>query len=185
MSHIVFSFISMSFSTIFPQKTPFPPTCAIFAPLAMASGNWRWSADYLKDIGVPHLPPYFFSMSFSLGFLLKNAISASFRHFDAVLTPFLRHFRWHLVLGADHWAGWRNWVRFQKKNMGFYIVMPIFLYIKGESSKKSQGGNNDAIWGAIAPKQEITYLGKSQNFWKMLLWCYRNQEMNFFFPHHC
>ena len=164
MSHIVFSFISMSFSTIFPQKTPFPPTCAIFAPLAMASGNWRWSADYLKDIGVPHLPSYFFSMSFSLGFLLKNAISASFRHFDAVLTPFLRHFRWHLVLGADHWAGWRNWVRFQKKNMGFYIVMPIFLYIKGESSKKSQSGNNDAIWGAIAPKQKITYLGKISEF---------------------
>ena len=59
-----FFFISMSFSTIFPQKTPFPPTCAICAPLAMTSGNWRWSSDYLKDIGVPLLPPYFFSMSF-------------------------------------------------------------------------------------------------------------------------
>ncbi len=48
--------------------------------------------------------------------------------------------------------------------MGFYIVKPIFLYIKGESSKKSQGGNNDAIWGAIAPKQKITYLGKISEF---------------------
>ena len=49
----------------------------------------------------------------------------------------------------------------KKKNMGFYIVMPIFLYIKGESSKKSQGGKNDVIWGAIAPKQKKTYLGKT------------------------
>ena len=45
--------------------------------------------------------------------------------------------------------------------MGFYIAMPIFLYIKGESSKKSQGGKNDVIWGAIAPKQKKTYLGKT------------------------
>ena len=126
-----FFFISMSFSTIFPQKTPFPPTCAIFAPLAMTSGNWRWSADYLKDIGVPLLPPYFFSMSFLLEFLLKNAISASFRHFDAVLTPFLRHFRWHLVLGADHWAGWRNWVCFQKKKHGLLHCYAYFFIHKG------------------------------------------------------
>ena len=149
-----FFFISMSFSTIFPQKTPFPPTCAIFAPLAMTSGNWRWSADYLKDIGVPLLPPYFFSMSFLLEFLLKNAISASFRHFDAVLTPFWRHFRWHLVLGADHWAGWHNWVCFPKKTWVFTLLCLFFLYIKGESSKKSHGEKNDVIWGAIAPKRK-------------------------------
>ena len=123
-----FFFISMSFSTIFPQKTPFPPTCAIFAPLPVTSGNWRWSADYLKDIGVPLLPPYFFSMSFLLEFLLKNAISASFRHFDAVLTPFSRHFRWHLVLGADHWAGWRNWVRFQNKKTWAFTLLCLFFY---------------------------------------------------------
>ena len=42
----------------------------------------------------------------------------------------------------------------KKKNMGFYIAMPIFLYIKGESSKKSHGEKNDVIWGAIAPKRK-------------------------------
>ena len=34
-------FISMSFSTVFTQKTPFPPTCAILAPLPMIFGTWR------------------------------------------------------------------------------------------------------------------------------------------------
>ena len=33
----------------------------------------------------------------------------------------------------------------------------------------------------LRPNKEKRIWGKSQNFWKMLLWCYRNQEMNFFF----
>ena len=85
-----FFFISMSFSTIFPWKTQFPPNCAIFAPLAMTSGNWRWSSDYLKDIRVPHRPRISFLCLFCWFFAQKShfrLFSPFWRRFDAILAP--------------------------------------------------------------------------------------------------
>ena len=101
---------------------------------------------------------------FCWGFCSKTPFPPLF----VILTPFWRHF---CATSGDIWclaqitelAGVTGYV-LKKKNMGFYIVMPIFLYIKGESSKKSQGGKNDVIWGAIAPKQRKTYLGKISEF---------------------
>ena len=100
----------------------FPPTCTILAPHPVTSVNWRWSVDYPTDVGVPHQPLFFFSRSF-----LKVLFSKML---------FWRHFRCHLVLCADHWVGWFNWICFPKKKHGFYIVMPGFLSIKRERSKK-------------------------------------------------
>ena len=95
--HRIF-FISMSFSTVFTQKTPFPPTGAILAPLPVTLiVNWRWSVDYPTDVGFPHHVPHrFFSFPcIFLRFFLKN------RHFRQI-APFLRHLQWRPVIGADH-----------------------------------------------------------------------------------
>ena len=82
-----FFFIATCISTIFRQKTSFPPTCAIFAPLPVTLiVDWRWSVDYPTDLSLLHHVPHRFFFHFYVFFDIfssNNAISAYLRHFCA------------------------------------------------------------------------------------------------------
>ena len=68
--HLFFSF-SCLFLRFFQKKTPFPPTCAILAPLPMIFGTWRSSVNILIYVTVSHIF-FFISMSFSTVSPLKT-----------------------------------------------------------------------------------------------------------------